>query len=127
MEQKVNLKDNRTVKRYSESFKQKVLQEITEGRITKAGAHHKYGMGFGTIYAWIRKYRRLELYNPKIRVEMPQELDEIKALKKRIKELENALVNTQLKHLTTEAELIVALQELGYNSTEDFKKKEKSK
>ena len=123
---KSTLKDNRTLKSYSESFKQKVLNEISDGKYTKNEVIRRYNIGTGTLYNWIRNMSRLELYNQKIRVQMPQERDEIKQLKKQIKELEQALVQIQLKHLKAEADLEVALEQLGYDSKEAFEKKQEA-
>lgn len=122
---KVNLKDNRTIKRYSESFKLKVLREISEGRLTKREAASKYDLATGSIYFWMRKYNRLDLYNPSITIQMPQEKDEKKVLKARIKELESALVDARLSELKREADLLVALEELGYSSLSEFEKKQR--
>ena len=123
---KVNLKDNRTIRSYSESFKQKVLQEISDGRVTKAEASRKYGISIGSIYRWMRKYNKLDLFNPRIRIEMPKEIDRKKSLEKKIEELEKALATTQLRHLRAEADLAVALEILGYKSKEEFEKKQKA-
>ena len=124
--ERVNLKDRRTVKRYSESFKQKVLQELKEGRYNKNEIMQKYSIGAGTIYSWIRKYNNLALYNPRIRIEMPSDVDQIKELQFRLSELEKALATTQLRHLRSEADLAVALDMLGYKDKEEFEKKQKS-
>lgn len=123
---KSTLKDNHTLKRYSEAFKQKVIRDISEGRKTKIEASRYYGCSEAAIYSWIRKMNRLDLYNPKVRVQMPQENEQIKDLKQQNKELKEALVQLQLKHLKSEADLEVALEELGYNSKEDFEKKQKA-
>ena len=123
---KTTLKDGRTIKHYSESFKQKVLREITEGKITKNEAQRKYKIGAGSLYLWIKKYHRTDLYNPTIRIEMPKERDQKKALQQENKELKEALIQMQLKQLKSEADLAVALEELGYSSKEDFEKKQKA-
>lgn len=123
---KKNLKCGRTVKSYSESFKLKVLREISEGRVTKLGACKKYDIGNGTIYGWIKKYNRLDLYNPSIQVLMPKDKDDKKRLKAEIKALKELLVQSQLKHLKSEADLSVALEELGYDDKEEFEKKQKA-
>ena len=123
---KSTLKDNRTVKSYSEAFKQKVIQDISCGRKTKKEASRYYGCSEASIFNWIKRMNRLDLYNPTIRVQMPQENDQLRELKKQNKELKEALVKMQLKHLRSEADLEVALKELGYNSKEDFEKKQKA-
>ncbi len=123
---KSKLKDNRTLKSYSEAFKQKVIQDISEGRKTKIEASRDYGCSESAIYSWIKKMSRLDLYNPKIIVQMPQEKDQLKELKQQNKELKEALIQIQLKHLKSEAYLEVAFEELGYTSKEDFEKKQKA-
>ena len=123
---KSTLKDNRTLKSYSEAFKQKVIQDISEGRKTKIEASRDYGCSESAIYSWIRKMSRLDLYNPKIIVQMPHEKDKLKELKQQNKALKEALVQIQLKHLKSEAYLEVAVEELGYTSKEDFEKKQKA-
>ena len=50
------LKDNRTIKRYSESFKLKVLSEIESGRYSKNEVCNVYGIGIGSLYKWIKKF-----------------------------------------------------------------------
>ena len=124
--ERVNLKNKQTVRRYSESFKQKVLQELVDGQLTKKEAIIKYGLGSGTIYHWMRKFNKLALYNPRIRIEMPNEIDKIKELKSKVSELEKALATTQLRHLRSEADLAVALEVLGYKDKEEFEKKSKA-
>jgi transposase-like protein len=123
---KSSLKDGRIIKSYSESFRQKVLREISEGKLTKNGAQRKYGISVGSIYFWIKKYQRTDLYNPRIRIEMPNERDQQKALRSENKKLKEALVQLQLQRLKSEADFAIAIEELGYSDTEEYKKKLKA-
>lgn len=113
----------KTVKRYSESFKLGVLDELSRGESTKAELRERYGLGGETISAWIKKYNRKDLLNRVIRIETPGEMDKQKQLKKRIEELEKALAQTQLDHLKSAAYLNVAVKELGYKDKAAFEKK----
>ena len=122
MKRKVNLKDNRTIRRYSEAFKFKVLQEISEGRITKKEASRKYGCSEATIFSWIEKYHRFELYNPRVEIKMPEEKKELKELKKENKRLKDALVQLQLKNLKAECDLEAAMEVFGFTAEELAKK-----
>ncbi len=117
------LKDCRTIRRYSESFKFKILRELESGRSTKNELIRKYGISPGSLYFWIKKYHRDDLFNPRISIEMPKERDKKKALEQENKELKEALIQLQLKHLKSEADLECAIDELGYSSKEAFKKK----
>lgn len=121
------LKDNRTVKSYSESFRLKVLSEIEQGKYTKKEVQQVYGIGMGTIYQWIRKYDRSSLMNKHIRIETMEERDKIKELKKRISELKDILVEKDLKLFVNDIYLETIAEELGFKNVEELKKKLESK
>lgn len=120
------LKDSRIVKRYSEAFKQKVLQDIATGKYNKQEAIRVYGLSSGAIYNWIKKSNRLDLLNKRVRIEMANEKDQLRELKSKLQEMESAMVQLQLKHLKSEADLAVAVEELGYKDKEEFLKKRKA-
>ena len=110
--------------RYSEAFKQKVVNEIESGHHSIYSAKRAYGIGGdGTLYYWIKKMGKLTLLNKIVRIEMPQEKDQIKELQGQIKELKEALVKMQVKQLRTDCDLEVAMEMLGYTDIEEFKKK----
>lgn len=119
---KKHLKDNRIIKHYSEAFKQKVLESIRQGRYTKHEASRIFGTSCGIISYWIKKYDR-SLLNIRIRVEDLNEQDRMKALQNRIAELEKALADSQVQNFKLRAYQAVALQKLGYESLEEFEKK----
>lgn len=121
------LKDNRTVKRYSESFRLKVLSEIEHGKYTKNEVCQFYGIGIGTIYSWIRKYDKYSLMNKHIRIETMDEKDKIKELKKQISELKELVVEKDLKLFVNDIYLEALSDELGFDNVEDLKKKLETK
>ena len=120
---KAQLKDGRIVRRYSESFKLKVLGELSNGRLTKSEACRKYNIGIGSIYHWIKKYGKLELYNPRVRIEMPNEQDEIKRLKAELKAVKEALADSHLDKLKSSAYLEVALEMMTDKERAAYEKK----
>ena len=122
MKNKTRLKDERTIRRYSDSFKLKVLDDLESGRMNKNEIIRHYGIGMGTLYGWIKKFSRLDLYNPQIVIQMPQERDRIKSLEQEIKELKEALVQSQLKQLKAECDLEATLELLGANRNQIAKK-----
>lgn len=124
MNAKVNLKDGRTVYRYSDSFKQHVLESIKQGRMTKNEASRHFGISVGSIYFWMRKFSRLDIYNPEVTIRMPHEKDQIKALKEQIAELKEAMIQSQLKAIKAESDLEVALEMFGLEKSEFEKKRE---
>ena len=117
------LKCDRAVKRYSESFKLKVLTEIEQGKYTKNEVQQVYGIGAGTIYSWIRKYDKTYLLNKYIRIETMDEKDKIKQLEKRIAELKELLVDKDLKLFVNDMYLETISEQLGYKNVEELKKK----
>ena len=127
MDKKTRLKDNRTVRSYSNSFKIKVLGELESGRMTKREVIQHYGVGPGTLYGWIKKFARFDLYNPRVIIQMPQERDKIKSLNQEIAELKEAMIQSQLKAIRAESDMEVALEMLGVDKAHFAKKQEASR
>ena len=106
-----------------------VLRELEEGKFaTKAAAYRAYGIrGCGTIERWATKYGKDHLIGKVIRVETPKEIDEVKALRKRVRDLEKALADERLGHMFDEAYLRIACRAAGIEDVEGFKKKHAGK
>jgi transposase-like protein len=119
------LKDNRTVKRYSESFKLKVLNELERGKYNKNELMALYQISPGTIYSWIKKYSRFDLLNKQVKILTMSEKDKIKELEKQIKQLKELLIEKDLTNLTNKVYFEDAVRQLGFKDIEDFKKKVK--
>ena len=62
-------KNDKVIRRYSESFKLKILDELTTGKLNKNQLGKLYGIAPTTINEWIRKYNRKDLMNTRIKVE----------------------------------------------------------
>jgi transposase-like protein len=119
------LKDNRTVKRYSESFKLKILDEIRTGKYSKREVIAIYDLSPGGLYYWIKKYSRFDLLNRQVKIQTMTEKDKIKELENRIKQLKELLVEKDLTNLTDKVYFQDAVRQLGFKDIEDFKKKVK--
>jgi transposase-like protein len=117
------LKDDRTIKRYSESFKLKIFTELSEGKYTKNEIRRLYGISLGTIDLWIKKYRRFDLLNQRIKIETMDEQDKLKKLKDEVNQLKELLVKSQVKGYMDDAYLEWAAKRLGYKSVDELKKK----
>ena len=110
--------------RYSTNFKMQVIEDIENGRFNMNEARHHYGIkGPSTISSWLKKYGKNHLCAKVIRVEKPDEKQQIKELKAKIKELELALGKTQAKKVLGDSYLEIACEELGCD-VDNFKKKE---
>ena len=117
------LKDDRTVKHYSEAFKLQILSEIESGKYTKGEIHRIYGIAPASIYAWIKKYGKFDLLNCRIKIETMDDIDKIKKLEEENKRLKDLLVKKDIQSFLDEAYLEYASKELGYKSVDELKKK----
>jgi transposase-like protein len=117
------LKNQQTIKRFSESVKLKVLSDLTEGKYTKREVCRLYNVCPSTITDWIHKYGRKDLLNQRITVESMDDLSRIHALQKEIAKLKELLIKKDLDNLVTDSYLEVAAEQLGFKSVEELKKK----
>lgn len=116
--------NQRIIFRYSMSFKQQVVEELESGRFSSISeAKEHYGIeGAGTIRNWLVKYGRNHLCAKVVRVEKPDEKDQILQLKKQIKQLKEALGQTQAENVINQEFLKIACEQMGQD-VESFKKK----
>jgi len=115
-------KNDGYVRRYSESFKLKVLAELTKGNHSKRQIALTYGIQSSTINVWIKKYDRKDLMITRVTVQTDDELSRIKALQKELKQLKDLLIKKDLDKLVTDSYLEVAAENLGYKDVEELKK-----
>ena len=117
------LKNRQPIRQFSESFKLKVLTELSEGKYTKKELSRLYNIGCSTINDWVRKYNREDLMNQRITVQTMDELSKVQALQKEIAKLKELLIKKDLDSLMLDAYLEVAAKELGYKDANELKKK----
>lgn len=115
-------KNNKIVRRYSEPFKLKILDELSKGNYTKRQLGRIYGINPSTINEWIKKYERKDLMNKRITVKTKDEISRIKELQKEIKTLKDLLLKKDLEGLVSDAYLEVAAEKLGYKDVYELKK-----
>ena len=120
-------KNDKVIRRYSEPFKLKILDELTTGKLNKSQLGKAYGINPTTINEWIRKYNRKDLMNTRIKVETKDEITRIKALQKEIEQLKKLLLKKDLDALVLDSYLEVAAEDLGYKSVSELKKKLRTK
>ena len=115
----------KSVVRYSEAFKLQVVREMEEGKHGSCfAAQEAYAIrGKGTVQRWALAYGREHLTRRVIRVETTEERNELRRLKARVRELEQALGDTTLD-LRLEREYVkLACRQAGIPDVEEFKKK----
>jgi transposase len=116
--------EQQIVYQYSMAFKRQVVDELESGRFSSANqAKEHYGIiGGGTINRWVRKLGRNQICSKVIRVEKPDEKDQMRELRKKVKELERLLGRKEAEKAIGEAYLEIACEDLGMD-VEEFKKK----
>lgn len=108
------MKEQRIFRRYSTAFKQKVVSEIENGKLTISEARLVYDIrGDETIQIWMRKFGKTHLLNKVIHIEMKDEPNKIKELEKQKKQLESALAQAHLKIITLESTVKVLEEKTG--------------
>lgn len=108
------MREPRIFRRYSLAFKQKVVSEIENGKLSINEAKSVYGIrGDGTIQIWLKKLGKTHLLNKVIHIKMTDEPNRIKELERQKKELESALAQAHLKIITLESTVKVLEEKTG--------------
>jgi transposase-like protein len=112
--------------RYSAAFKQEIVREVELGIRSLPEVRRAYGLGSCTVQRWIKRMGKFDLLPRAIRVETPDERDRIKELERQIKDLKEALAETQVRYIIAESQLEVVCEQQGWK-VEEVKKKLKGK
>ena len=120
----------RTIKRYSVSFKQKVVNEIEEEGLSISEVRRRYNIkGESTVQNWIKKFGKKHLLNTIVRIEMKDEKDRVKELEEEVKKLKIALADAVLARDVYKTTLEVTDEhyktDLKKNSEDQLLKKQK--
>lgn len=118
MEQKI-------IVRYSEAFKLQVVRQLEQGKFGSPWeAGQAYGVkGTGTVAYWVRRYGKDHLLGKVVRVMKADEQAEVKALRKRVRELQGALADAHLDLKIEAAYVKLACEAAGIQEVAEFKKK----
>lgn len=121
---------NRVIKqaiRYSKAFKIQIVAELERDYLTVAEVRRKYGIrGADTVERWIGLYGN-GTRGKVIRVETPEEINELKQLKERVKRLESLLADANIDLALERAYTQIACERAGIEDVEAFKKKNRGK
>ena len=110
-------------RQYSMAFKQKIMEEIRDGKWKSAyQAATMYGIKDALVYKWMDKLGYSHLKSKVIKVKTMEEIDEVKMLRKQVRELKLALAEETLSRQIEQATVQVAAGIIGI-STEELKKK----
>ena len=99
-----------------------VVRELEEQDLPFEEIRRKYGIkGSATVQEWVRKYGNGSR-GKVIRVERPEEINELKRLKDRVRRLETALADANIEIALERAYTQLACKRAG-GDPEEFKKK----
>jgi transposase-like protein len=99
--------------RYSESFKMQVVSRIENGELDCTGASHCYSVSYAVIKRWVLKYGTLKRIPKLIRVETPQDQNQLNQLKQENKRLRKALADAVLEKDLSEIQLQIFCEQTG--------------
>lgn len=109
----------KAVKKFTDEFRWKVVQEVLSGQISKCEANRKYGIrGSSQITYWIRKFSGIKNpRKPERAIPLPdmknKDKEEIKILQQENQKLERALETVRLKAEALETMLEIAKEDLN--------------
>jgi len=99
-----------------------VVRELEEKNLPYEHVRRKFGIkGCATVQAWVRKYGNGSR-GIRIRVEKPEEINELKRLRARVRQLESALADANIDAALERSFLELACERAGLE-VEEFKKK----
>ena len=114
---------DKAVVRYSEAFKVAVVRELEQEGLSFEEARRKYGIrGAGTVQRWVRQYGNGSR-GKVVRVERPEEINELKQLRDRVRRLEGALADANLDLALERQYTRLACERAGIKDVGELKKK----
>jgi transposase len=109
--------------RYSQAFKMQVVGELEREGLSFEAMRRKYGIkGTWTVQRWVHKYGN-GTRGKVVRVEKPEQINELERLKQRVRLLEGALADANVDLALERAYTRLACQRAGIDDVEGFKKK----
>ena len=118
-----NQPENRDPIRYSEAFKMSVVREVEASGLAFKAVGGKYGIkGKATVARWVRRYGNGSR-GKVIRVEKPNEIDQQRQLKERVRALERAVGTLHVELALERAYTEIACERAGIADVAEFKKK----
>lgn len=94
---KANLKEIRKIRVYSEEFKKEIVNFYESGKYSVLQMEKLYGVNDVTIYKWIYKFSTFNEKGVRVVEMKDSNIDKVKQLEIKIKELEQAVGQKQIK------------------------------
>jgi transposase-like protein len=108
--------------RYSLAFQLEMVRLLEAGDISYQALGRRYGVHGMTLARWVYKHGNGSI-GKVIKVQMPKEIDEVKALKDRVRQLEKVVADLNIEVCLEQAYTEMACERAGIKDVEEFKKK----
>jgi len=105
---------------FSVSLRKQVVKEIETNKLSVSQASREYQVSRGAIYQWIHKYSHYNQKGARLVVDKQSHQHKLEDLRKRIKELEQALGHNQMKLDYYETLMKLAEEELDIDIKKNF-------
>ena len=117
---KANLKEIRKRRVYSEEFKKEIVNFYESGKYSVLQMERLYGVNDGSIYKWIYKFSTFNEKGVRVVEMKDSNIDRIKQLEIKIKELEQAVGQKQIKIDYLEKMIDIAKDEFSIDIKKNF-------
>lgn len=117
---KVNIKQIKKRRRYSEEFKRSIVKDFESGAFSVYQLEKLHGLGNPMIYNWIYKYSTFNKKGFRIVENSKSSEAKLKELAKKVKELEASLGRKQIQIDYLETMMEVAKDELNIDIKKNF-------
>lgn len=117
---KTNLKNVRKVRHYSDDFKREIVSVFESGKLSVLQLEKLYGISNSLIYNWIYKFSTFNEKGFRV-VEMKESnIDKLKHLEQKIKELEQIVGQKQIKIDYLEKMIDIAKEDLNIDIKKNY-------
>lgn len=117
---KANLKNVRKVRHYSDDFKREIVSVFESGKLSVLQLEKLYGISNSLIYNWIYKFSTFNEKGFRV-VEMKESnIDKLKHLEQKIKELEQIVGQKQIKIDYLEKMIDIAKEDLNIDIKKNY-------
>ncbi|KUO68644.1 MAG: transposase [Lutibacter sp. BRH_c52] len=117
---KTNLKQLLKQRRYSEEFKKEIVALFEQGKYSVLQIEKLYGVGNVTIYRWIYKFSTFNEKGFRVIEMKSSSLSKLKELEQKVKDLERAVGQKQIKIDYLEKMIDIAKEELDIDIKKNF-------
>jgi transposase len=115
-----NLKEIRKLRVYSEEFKKEIVSFYESGKYSVLQLEGLYGVNNVTIYNWIYKFSTFNEKGIRVVEMKDSNIDKLKQLELKIKELEQSVGQKQIKIDYLEKMIDIAKDELNVDIKKNF-------